>query len=325
VAFSRAADVEDLLDQHVQWFLRHHPRDADRHDVVRLEQGVYEIDGHQVEMEWQYNAVPGQPGHLVVVDGPLRQPFADYLVMNEANAEYDTQPIEKTSSLHHVPKERRMTFDDTHKKYTRLEAMKVAKEQATLREKAADYTRDGKQVPDELVRKYNKALRQKLRRGGAKADSPQAAPRERSEPATSSAARPEPAVAQQAPQEPVCPPPVVALMAHRGISLNGLPSYMPPHASAASAALAGISRSWSGTNMPSSSSTTAPAVLAAPALGSAPSNFVAVPGTAVPAPLGQVASTSPMASVCLCAQGPSPQHAAHAAMTVTAVPAGYYR
>lgn len=58
-----------------------------------------------------------------------------------------------------------MTFDDVHKNYTRLEAMKVAKEQASIREKAADYTREGRQVPEDLVKKYNKTLRQKLRSG----------------------------------------------------------------------------------------------------------------------------------------------------------------
>jgi len=279
--------------------------------VLRRELGVYEIDGHQVEIEWQHAAEPGQPGHLVVVDGPMRQPFADYLAMSEANAEYDTYTIAKTSALHHVPKERRMTFDDTHKKYTRLEAMKVAKEQASIREKAADYTKDGKEVPDELVRKYNKALRQKLRHGRAREDSPPAR-KERSEPA----AKPDPAqAAQQAAPEPVCPPPVVALMAHRGISLNGLPSYMPPQPSVATA-FAGISRSWSGTNMPSSTT---------PSLGAAPSNFFAMPGVAVPAQVGQVAGTSPMASVCLCPTGPPPQPQQHAAVAVTAVPVGYYR
>ena len=56
-----------------------------------------------------------------------------------------------------------MTFDDKHKQYSRLEAMKVAKEQACIREQAADYTLDGKQVPEDLVHKYNQALRTKVR------------------------------------------------------------------------------------------------------------------------------------------------------------------
>lgn len=291
-----------MLDQHVRYYLRHHPLEAARHTVLRVDQGVYKIDDHEVDIEWQYAVIPGQPGHLVVVDGPMRQPFGDYLEMHDINAEYDTYTIEKTSALHHVPKEARMTFDDTHKKYTRLEAMKVAKEQASLREKAADYTRDGKNVPDELVRRYNKALRQKLRSGRARDDSPKI-PRERSEPATSSVAKPEPPPAPQAPQEPVCQAPVVALMAHRGISLNGLPSYLPPQASAS--AFAGISRSWSGTNMPSNT-------MAATALGTAPSNYVAIPpGVAVPAPVG-MAGIPHMANVC-------------PTVIATAVPVGYYR
>ena len=38
------------------------------------------------------------------------------------------------------------SFQDTHKVYSRLEAMKVAKEQALVRERAADYTKDGREV-----------------------------------------------------------------------------------------------------------------------------------------------------------------------------------
>lgn len=299
-----------MLDQHVRYYLRHHPQEAQRHMVVRRDIGVYEIDGHQVEIEWQHAPEPGQPGHLVVVDGPMRQPFADYLEMGEKNAEYDTHAIAKTSALHHVPKERRMTFDDTHKKYTRLEAMKVAKEQASIREKAADYTRDGRQVPDELVRKYNKALRQKLRGKVRDEESPPARSGRR-EPAPSASGKPDAAAVQQQPvPEPACGPPVVALMAHRGISLNGLPSYMPPQA----AAFSGISRSWSGTNMQGPGM---PPALAPPAL-------FAVPGMAVPAQVAQVTGTSPMASVCLCPAGSSAQQPQHA-VAVAAVPVGYYR
>jgi len=161
----RSDDEEDLIHQHVLYFLRHHPSAASAHDIRRIRAGFYDIDGHQVEVEWQHHVEVGRPGNLVVVDGPMRQPFADYIAMSEANAEYDTQTVAFTSALHAVPKERRMTFDDSHQKYTRLEAMRVAKEQASIREKAADYTREGQQVPDELVKKYNRVIRQKLRRG----------------------------------------------------------------------------------------------------------------------------------------------------------------
>lgn len=160
---SRAED-EDLIEQHVRYWLRHHPVEARGHQVTRVSRGVYEIDGHQVDVEWQHHPIVGMPGHLVVVDGPMRQPFADYISMSEANCEYDTLAVAKTSALHHVPKERRMTFDDTEDRYTRLEAMKVAKEQANIREQAADFAREGLGVPDDLVKKYTKNLRTKLGR-----------------------------------------------------------------------------------------------------------------------------------------------------------------
>ena len=39
-----------------------------------------------------------------------------------------------------------MSFNDTHKVYSRLEAMKVAKEQANMRERAAEYIKDGREA-----------------------------------------------------------------------------------------------------------------------------------------------------------------------------------
>lgn len=289
---------QDLLEQHVRYFLRQNPKEGSKHSVIRIDTGLYQIDGQEVEVEWQHADTPGQPGHLVVVDGPLRQPFADYLVNSEANVWYDTGSIAKTSALHHVPKERRMTFDDTHKKYTRLEAMKVAKEQASIREKAADYTKQGCQVPDDLVRKYNKALRQKLRRGHAReGDSPP--PRdENANPAPNEARACEPKAGAEAGRKvpPPPPPPAPApvepqtqamapslappLMAPRGISLNGLPSYVPPpqvtQAPAQAAQAVRISRSWSGTSMPPGS--TVPSAMAS----AMPSALIAMPGVAMP-------------------------------------------
>lgn len=317
------SDPEDLLDQHVLYFLRHHPKAARRRTLERLEAGVYHIDGHKVEIEWQHAAEPGQPGHLVVVDGPLRQPFADYLQNNDSNAEYSTHMIAKTSALHHVPREARMTFDDTNKKYTRLEAMKVAKEQASIREKAADYTKEGRQVPDELVRRYNKALRQKLSQSRARAsqDSPSLRHGRSEPPGPREPVAPvaEPSGVQQQPApapanveaESLCTPPTVALMAHRGISLNGLPSCMHPQQAAAGPFAVGISRSWSGTNMPASRG--------CPAL--APPRLAMPPGVAMPAPLGQVAAAgSPMASVHVPSAGPQPPH-----LALALTPVGYFR
>lgn len=145
-----------------------------------------------------------------------------------------------------------MTFDDTHKQYSRLEAMRVAKEQASIREKAADYVRDGKQIPDELVLKYNKALRSKLCVGSG---SPRVAEATAAPAAATTQPPPVPAapvasakgasLTTSAAVEPSAP--LFALISHRGISLNGLPYAQSPVSYAPPSAGSSISRSWSGT------------------------------------------------------------------------------
>lgn len=165
-AIGYEVDKEDLLDQHVGYYFRHHPDVYAQHTLIRIRPGAYCLDGREVKVEWQYAAEPGGQGFLVVVDGPLRQPFADYMEMSEQNAEYDTQGVQSASALHSIPKEKRMSFHDQHKLYSRLEAMKVAKEQALVRERAADYIKDGRDVPGELLMKYKKTIQMKLDPGG---------------------------------------------------------------------------------------------------------------------------------------------------------------
>jgi len=157
----RKQEEEDLLDQHVQYYLRKHPKVCNRHVLVRLREGVYELDGREVTIEWQYASEPGMQGHLVVVDGPLRQPLADYMQETDINAEYEVYDI-TPCKLHMIPKEKRVSFNDQGKEYSRLEAMKVAKEQALVREKAAGYVQQGREVPGDLMAKYNKAIQVKL-------------------------------------------------------------------------------------------------------------------------------------------------------------------
>eukprot|EP00435_Cladocopium_sp_Y103_P022021 s1853_g5.t1 len=161
---------EDLIHQHVLYVLRKNPDVARLRRVQQVTEGVYLIDGQEVNIEWRHSSEPGQRGWPIVVDGPMRQPLIDYLRDNEENKEFDLDTVVCTTALHQVPKNKRMTFDDKHKQYSRLEAMKVAKEQASIREQAADYTLDGKQVPDELVRRYNQALRTKVRSNRSKED-----------------------------------------------------------------------------------------------------------------------------------------------------------
>lgn len=250
-----------------------------------MTEGVYLVDGQEVSIEWRHSTEPGQRGCPIVVDGPMRQPLVDYLKNTEENKEFDLDAVVCTTALHQVPKDQRMTFDDKHKQYSRLEAMKVAKEQASIREEAADYTLDGKQVPDDLVRRYNKVLRTKVRGSRSKEDAIRAQEQhvlaaqvkaetkaEKIEPVKSEAGhfitpctplrQPSPlamrmaaqamAVKPEAPKpsssrclEPatLAPFPTVSMMT-RGISLNGVPSYVPT--GSWQPPLVRVTRSWSG-------------------------------------------------------------------------------
>jgi hypothetical protein len=160
---SVTADTEDLLHQNVQYYLKKHPRVRERHTLARIRQGVYELDGREVDVEWHYATSPDTKGYLVVVDGPLRQPLSDYMEDTEANAQYDGKDF-GWSHLQTIPQEKRISFNDNNTAYSRLEAMKVAKEQAIFRERAATYVKDGRDVPGELLTKYNKTIDMKLGR-----------------------------------------------------------------------------------------------------------------------------------------------------------------
>eukprot|EP00927_Polykrikos_kofoidii_P024797 TRINITY_DN22450_c0_g1_i1.p1 TRINITY_DN22450_c0_g1~~TRINITY_DN22450_c0_g1_i1.p1 ORF type:complete len:747 (-),score=114.10 TRINITY_DN22450_c0_g1_i1:221-2461(-) len=167
------ADSEDLLDQHVAYYLRHNPDVHTRVQTVRKSPGVYVVNGREIFVEWQSATTPGGQGFLVAVDGPLRQPFAHYMKMSEADAEYDSHGI-RTAPLHTIPKEKRLTFGDQGNVYTRLDAMKVAKAQAQYRERAADFVHQGQQVPVDIMQKYEKTLQQKLGGAGKKKHRPPA-------------------------------------------------------------------------------------------------------------------------------------------------------
>jgi len=148
----------DLVDQHVQQFVRSHPRLRGSHRVVWKSSGVYLFDGREVTIE----DMSGQ-GCLIVTDGPLRQPLSDYVDSKDISATYNTASLRR-SNLEALSKESRMTFKDAEERYSRLDAMKVAKEQAHFREKAAEYSNAGQNVPSELLEKYEKALDIKLGR-----------------------------------------------------------------------------------------------------------------------------------------------------------------
>mmetsp|Transcript_1836 Transcript_1836/g.3207 ORF Transcript_1836/g.3207 Transcript_1836/m.3207 type:complete len:383 (+) Transcript_1836:66-1214(+) len=158
---AEAGAHENALDQHVVYFLRKHPDFYHRHTISRIQPGRYQLDGREIGVEWHYGQ-SGEEGYLVAVDGPLRQPFADYVQGTEANACFDDQRL-PLSSLQQIPKERQLSFGDMHQVVSRLEAMKIAKEQALVREMAAEYTKDGQIVPQSaLMERYQKTIDKKL-------------------------------------------------------------------------------------------------------------------------------------------------------------------
>lgn len=154
----------DLVDQHLQHFLNRHPTLAERHRVLRKARGVYLVDGREIAIELDYSAeLAGGQGCLMVQDGPMRQPFRDYVERKDGSAVYNTKNL-KWSNLEGTSKDTRMTFRDTDDRYSRLDAMKVAKEQAYFREKAAEYAKAGHSVPTDLWQKYEKTMEIKLGR-----------------------------------------------------------------------------------------------------------------------------------------------------------------
>jgi len=168
------SEREDLLDQHVAYYLKHHPEVHAKHNISRIRPGVYNDNGREIMVEWHYAEDPDQQGYLIAIDGPLRQPFSEYMQGNEQGIFYDDKRL-GVSALQQIPKGKRLSFGDGNKMYSRLEAMKVAKEQAAVRERAADYVKDGMMVPQyELMEKYKKTISQKLGERRQKRPEPEA-------------------------------------------------------------------------------------------------------------------------------------------------------
>jgi hypothetical protein len=168
---AQGTDHENALDQHVAYFLRKHPEIFKQHAISRIRPGCYNVDGRQISVEWQHGDYGGD-GYLVAVDGPLRQPFKDYVHGSDVNAQFDSQRLPR-SNLQQIPKERQLSFGNMHKEVSRLEAMKIAKEQALVREMAAEYAKDGQRVPEsELIERYKKTIDKKLGKHSSRQTAP---------------------------------------------------------------------------------------------------------------------------------------------------------
>jgi hypothetical protein len=148
----------DLIQEHVNHYLKRHPGAECK--IQRKSEGEYIIHGRDVKVQLYFGANTS----LLVQDGPLRQPFDDYMQGEEASAVY-RQPGLNESCLNQVPKDARLSFaDDGETFFSRVESMAIAKEQALVREKAASYVKQGRTVPSSLMDDYEKTIDLKLGR-----------------------------------------------------------------------------------------------------------------------------------------------------------------
>jgi len=158
------ARQEDVIDLAIAEYFRLNPQAFVR-GFVRIEPGHYLCHGREIIVEMEtadsLHNLFGRKGYLVVRDGPLTQPFDDYLNNKDTTAEYNGSVFQAKNALATIPQDCRMTFADTGAGYSRLEAMKVAKQQAMTREKAAKMMNQG-QLAGNLAETYEKAIDRKL-------------------------------------------------------------------------------------------------------------------------------------------------------------------
>jgi len=163
------ARMEDKIDVEVAKYFKANPAVFGRNRCfTRIRPGAYYANGREIKVELGPADVVGQlkgeKHRLMVKDGPLRQPLADYLDNKESSAEYSGSVFKAQNAVQAIPQGCRMTFCDAGTGYSnRLEAMKVAKEQANVREKAATAMKQGKPVAPNLVSNYEKKIGSSLK------------------------------------------------------------------------------------------------------------------------------------------------------------------
>eukprot|EP00392_Amoebophrya_sp_AT5.2_P012069 g12163.t1 len=124
------------LESHLEQFFWRFPEY--RADVRQLGDGAYSVSGRRVGL--QIN----ERNQVEVRDGPMRQVLEDYIGGNLTTAVYANshlQPgaVSSTSTSTAAPyvadadSQRKVSFDDQDQVYNRIEAMRVAKEQAKAR------------------------------------------------------------------------------------------------------------------------------------------------------------------------------------------------
>merc|ERR1712066_1116568 len=133
---------------------------AKNSSIARMRPDTYLLHGRTISITRETSSLVGDPGQLVVQDGPLKQPLVEYLENRDESAEYSLQ-VE--TAIQAIPQDARMTFYDTGANYTtRYEAMQIAREQAIVREKAAVMLNKGRLPPQDLFAEYEAQIDMKL-------------------------------------------------------------------------------------------------------------------------------------------------------------------
>eukprot|EP00451_Oxyrrhis_marina_P000404 CAMPEP_0204272740 /NCGR_PEP_ID=MMETSP0468-20130131/22254_1 /ASSEMBLY_ACC=CAM_ASM_000383 /TAXON_ID=2969 /ORGANISM="Oxyrrhis marina" /LENGTH=241 /DNA_ID=CAMNT_0051248613 /DNA_START=20 /DNA_END=745 /DNA_ORIENTATION=+ len=144
---------EELAALHVRM-----PSLFENHIITKVESeiGVWCVDGRQVVvlLSPACGALSHGTTQLMVCDGPLRQPFLDYLENNGRNEVWEDvpDPPDSDRNLWNVPHELRPEFDGRHLPVgdDRPEAMRAARKQYEVRKAFANG--DVKPAPVDLTR-----------------------------------------------------------------------------------------------------------------------------------------------------------------------------
>eukprot|EP01067_Filipodium_phascolosomae_P006245 Filipodium_phascolosomae@DN4507_c0_g1_i1.p1 len=127
----------DPIDLRIGYFLKQNPDIAAQYRFKRLRLGDYMLNSRRVKVHLK----PWPPDYLepilVIQDGPLKQPFVEY--MNGSSQGEVYEEVEPACAVQHVPHNSRLTFKipKEHRPPDRLAAMQVATKEADMREEAA--------------------------------------------------------------------------------------------------------------------------------------------------------------------------------------------
>eukprot|EP00916_Digyalum_oweni_P013304 GHVL01021818.1.p1 GENE.GHVL01021818.1~~GHVL01021818.1.p1 ORF type:complete len:295 (+),score=31.65 GHVL01021818.1:124-1008(+) len=140
--FDLYADWKDPVDQEMAAFLKAYPKVYHENIISKVGERKYRINERVIDICLAHN------NRMMIVDGPLQQPFADYMLGTGQNEVWNSQEqlcgkaAPKTAAISQVPVDHRMTFGDVGNPCgdevgQRLKAMKDAHKQSKVRIKDA--------------------------------------------------------------------------------------------------------------------------------------------------------------------------------------------